>query len=315
MELLANFCDIESRVDVDHLKCTWVYMIEHVEEPADIDVKSSWAPSKVRGRSKLKYTPPTISEGCVIVKIKSSDYLVEHFMGKRMRYMYVKETLKNLWDMKGDFEMSIRGMHNLYYFKFLNSDDKAKVLERGSQHIEVDWKPLFLDKATENNNKRSFARICVEMGADSVLSVVFNVLVDESYTIEFPVKYNWLPPNCSKYMVFGHNKLNCPVIANAPPAERVEKVKVPPIKMKWMPKNTDVSLANEIDASKKNDKNGWESPNRTSKNPVNAHLSSKGITSHNSMQSLENVNEENLEKNGINDSGERWPTELMMTHL
>ncbi|KAF6171694.1 hypothetical protein GIB67_007215, partial [Kingdonia uniflora] len=201
-------------------------------------ISASWAsmvsdPSKVRGRAKLEYTPPTVTEGKVIVKIKSADfdnetkecanYLVGHFMGKRMGYLYVKETLNRLWELKGDFDMSIKGRFNLYFFKFHNEEDRAKVLELGKQGYR-------------GEQKESFARICVEVGADNILPKTVNILADEAYTIEILVEYNWLPTKCEDCVLFGYNKTNCPVAANSPPAQETINPSTTETRMKWIPK-------------------------------------------------------------------------------
>ncbi|KAF6171753.1 hypothetical protein GIB67_007274 [Kingdonia uniflora] len=350
-EVCVNLCHIESRNIGDHNRCAWVCSLKEggaFDNLPPPTISASWAsmvsaPSKVRGRAKLEYTPLTVTDGKVLVKIKSADfdnetkecanYLVGHFMGKRMGYLYVKETLNRLWELKGDFDMSIRGRFNLYFFKFHNEEDRAKVLELGSQHVasrpfvirewrpfieyepielktiplwvifkeilEQFWnsdglgliasavgKPMFLDKATEENKKRAFARICVEVGADNILPKTVNVLVDEAYTIEIPVEYNWLPTKCEDYVLFGHNKTNCPVAANSPPAQETINPSTTKTRMKWIPKAPNVQGKGTSD-----DMEGWEQPKKTFKASMST--SPSNITTHNAMQALDSNNEEN----------------------
>ncbi|KAF6139263.1 hypothetical protein GIB67_021473 [Kingdonia uniflora] len=99
---------------------------------------------KVRGKSKLCYTPPVLVEGALRAKIKSADfedkirecetYVVGYFVGKRFDFNFVKEVVSKAWGTKADFEMQLQN-NNLFLFKFTNDEDREKVLELGSQHI------------------------------------------------------------------------------------------------------------------------------------------------------------------------------------
>ncbi|KAF6142897.1 hypothetical protein GIB67_033285, partial [Kingdonia uniflora] len=81
--------------------------------------------------------------------------------------------------------------------------------------------PLFLDKASEDKRKgRSFVRICVEMSVDCAFPKEISIEMDESYTIEIPVEYNWIPVKCSHCCVFGSNEE-----APGDPSDQVGKTK------------------------------------------------------------------------------------------
>ncbi|KAF6148562.1 hypothetical protein GIB67_042521 [Kingdonia uniflora] len=115
------------------------------------------APSKVRSTTKLVYTPPAVIDGKRIVLINSCDFdeetkecqemLVGNFIRKRLPYLFVKNTLLRLWELKGDVEMTTKGRH-LFFFKFSCDEDKHKVLDMGHQHIASrvffikNWRPF-----------------------------------------------------------------------------------------------------------------------------------------------------------------------------
>ncbi|KAF6164341.1 hypothetical protein GIB67_029224 [Kingdonia uniflora] len=144
---------------------TSILVQEHALCPCDCKVKASsglqsyphlkptfaemiGAPSKVRS---------SIIDGKKIVQINSCDFdeetkecqemLVGNFLGKRLPYMFVKNTLLRLWELKGDLEMTTKGKH-LYFFKFSCDEDKQKVLDMGHQHIASrvffirNWRPF-----------------------------------------------------------------------------------------------------------------------------------------------------------------------------
>ncbi|KAF6162902.1 hypothetical protein GIB67_021051 [Kingdonia uniflora] len=102
------------------------------------------APVAGRGISKLSFIKPDIVDGKNAIKVgpdefkenikTSSLYLVGFFVGKRLAHPFVKETLTKLWDIGGDFEMTIQGL-NMFFFKFSNPEDRQKVLEKGDLHI------------------------------------------------------------------------------------------------------------------------------------------------------------------------------------
>ncbi|KAF6145940.1 hypothetical protein GIB67_007959, partial [Kingdonia uniflora] len=119
------------------------------EEGAKTTTMKSWAsllsvPSKGRGKILLLYTPVSGDELNPIVDISGSDfgdeykkfenYLVGSFIGKKLAYLFVKETLSKMWALIGDFKMSTKGF-SMYFFKFTTPEDREKALDTGSQHI------------------------------------------------------------------------------------------------------------------------------------------------------------------------------------
>ncbi|KAF6154882.1 hypothetical protein GIB67_018319 [Kingdonia uniflora] len=100
--------------------------------------------SKVRGKIPLLYTSCIGSEDNPVIEVDEDDFemknnkfeefLVGSYIGKKLAYIFVKETLTKLWALKGEFEMSTKGF-SMYFFKFSNQEDREKALEAGSQHI------------------------------------------------------------------------------------------------------------------------------------------------------------------------------------
>ncbi|KAF6155672.1 hypothetical protein GIB67_007109 [Kingdonia uniflora] len=97
-----------------------------------LEPPKSWAsllsvPSIGKGRTKLNFIKPDIVNGMIAIKVKDheftdgiitcSEYLVGCFVSRRLACPFVKETLTKLWDIKGDFEMTLQGL-NVFFFKF-----------------------------------------------------------------------------------------------------------------------------------------------------------------------------------------------------
>ncbi|KAK1260154.1 hypothetical protein QJS04_geneDACA013406 [Acorus gramineus] len=69
--------------------------------------------------------------------------------------------------------------------------------------------PLFMDTATQMATRISYARVCVEVLASSVLpdSMVIESKVDGKEV--FPIVYDWKPHACSHCLTFGHDDAIC----------------------------------------------------------------------------------------------------------
>ncbi|KAF6163594.1 hypothetical protein GIB67_022159 [Kingdonia uniflora] len=156
--------------------------------------KPSWAqmlgaPSASRGKVKLIYTSPTLIRGIGTAKMNSSNFedniknsesiVVGNFIGKRLPYKYLKDSLSKVSGFKSDFEMTLKRNNN-YFFRFGNDEDRERVLEMGSFHlanvpdqfmndegigliVSIVGKPLCLDRASEERKHKSFIRIYVEV--------------------------------------------------------------------------------------------------------------------------------------------------------
>jgi hypothetical protein len=69
-------------------------------------------------------------------------------------------------------------------------------------------RPIHVDKATEKRHRISSARICIEIDAQCDLPDSVEIQVDsESVTVH--VEYQFIPPKCSKCLVFGHPSSRC----------------------------------------------------------------------------------------------------------
>ena len=71
--------------------------------------------------------------------------------------------------------------------------------------------PLHLDTLTENQSRLSFARICVEVGADCEFPK--SILLDRGNGkfSNIRIEYPWIPQCCSECKRFGHSLANCQV--------------------------------------------------------------------------------------------------------
>lgn len=65
-------------------------------------------------------------------------------------------------------------------------------------------KPLHVDKATEKQMRLDFARVCVEIDAESELPDEVQIKVN-GHSIVVQLEYQWLPAKCAKCKVFGHS--------------------------------------------------------------------------------------------------------------
>lgn len=68
--------------------------------------------------------------------------------------------------------------------------------------------PLYMDRLTAYGDRVSFAKVCVEIGVDSILPTDF-LIKCEGESIEVKVEYLWKPAKCTKCQVFGHANDRC----------------------------------------------------------------------------------------------------------
>ncbi|XP_028090360.1 uncharacterized protein LOC114290623 [Camellia sinensis] len=68
--------------------------------------------------------------------------------------------------------------------------------------------PLFMDQLTEQGSRVSFARVCVEVEATSILTAMFKVDCEGADAI-VKVEYQGLPPKCEHCIAFGHDTARC----------------------------------------------------------------------------------------------------------
>ncbi|KAK8665814.1 hypothetical protein V6N13_005972 [Hibiscus sabdariffa] len=69
--------------------------------------------------------------------------------------------------------------------------------------------PLYMDSVTANRERLEYAKVCVEIGACSVLPKFIDVLLRDGRIHHVRVVVPWLLPSCSKCKVFGHAVKPC----------------------------------------------------------------------------------------------------------
>ncbi|KAK1303554.1 hypothetical protein QJS10_CPB11g01546 [Acorus calamus] len=69
--------------------------------------------------------------------------------------------------------------------------------------------PLFMDSATLRCTKTSFARLCIEVEASTVLPDEVSVEIAPGLKEKFKVDYDWRPSACIHCQTFGHNEVRC----------------------------------------------------------------------------------------------------------
>lgn len=68
--------------------------------------------------------------------------------------------------------------------------------------------PLYMDRLTAHGDRVSFAKVCVEIGVDSIMPTDF-LIKCEGKSIEVRVEYLWKLAKCTKCQVFGHADDRC----------------------------------------------------------------------------------------------------------
>ncbi|XP_043704520.1 uncharacterized protein LOC122654455 [Telopea speciosissima] len=70
-------------------------------------------------------------------------------------------------------------------------------------------KPLFSDVRTRRKDHLAYARLCVEVSAQDVLSTFITIREGDDYSFEQEIHYDWKPPQCSVCKTFGHDSKLC----------------------------------------------------------------------------------------------------------
>ncbi|KAF6164850.1 hypothetical protein GIB67_017053 [Kingdonia uniflora] len=283
----------------------------------DNSSKPSWAqmlgaPSTSRGKANLIYTPPTLIRGIGTAKMNTSNFkdniknsesiVVRNFIGKRLPYKYLKDSLSKVWGLKSDFEMTLKRNNN-YFFRFGNDEDKERVLEMGSFHLASrifilrPWRPFIEFEPTELGNfcvlieqvKRGSINLLLEfvfeVEVSSLLPSSLPLLIDEKFTINVIAEYNWVPVKCIDCNVFGHSLMTCPIKAAEFQAKKAKDEENK--KMRFEAENKEsFQVGNKKSVISKNNehqkgkgvekKDGWEYPKYTAKK--SASTNNVGIT-------------------------------------
>ncbi|KAF6143228.1 hypothetical protein GIB67_039011 [Kingdonia uniflora] len=208
-----------SKLDYKQSSQHEVVVVEKVEMQG-VSTRKSWAElcganSLSRGNTILSYTPPNIINGHAYITVSPKDvvnndkmfknHLVGSFVGRKLSYLFVRETLTKLWKLKGEFEMTTQGF-NVYFCKFNCDEDRKKVIEEGLQYISsrlliirpcrnivsLVRVPIKLDRATENRPNNFFGMVLVEVDAEKELPSLLAIIYDNSKVFTVYADYNWL---------------------------------------------------------------------------------------------------------------------------
>ncbi|RZC76286.1 hypothetical protein C5167_000417 [Papaver somniferum] len=70
-------------------------------------------------------------------------------------------------------------------------------------------KPILADDYTLNRTRLSYARVCIEIDVEFDYPLSIPLMIDGKIAWEMPVEYQWKPPKCDVWKVFGHSSTNC----------------------------------------------------------------------------------------------------------
>ncbi|KAF6166046.1 hypothetical protein GIB67_012943 [Kingdonia uniflora] len=270
---------------VDELDSAAVSTNEELVQ-GNLQFMDSWAqmlgaPSASRGKVKLIYTPPTLIRGIGTAKMNSSNFedniknsesiVVGNFIGKRLPYKYLKDSLS----------------------KFMNDEGIGLI-------ASIVGKPLCLDRASEERKHKSFIRVCVEVEVSSLLPRSLPLLIDEKFTINVIIEYNWVPVKWIDCNVFGHSPMTCPIKAVEFQAKKAKdeenkKMRIEAENKEGFQvgnKKSVISKNNEHQKGKEVEKkDGWEYPKYTAKK--SASTNNVGITAFILVDLTEEIEEKN----------------------
>ncbi|XP_034890608.1 uncharacterized protein [Populus alba] len=87
--------------------------------------------------------------------------------------------------------------------------------------------PLHADRTTLLCKRLSYARVCVEIDASKMLVQEYDLRCSNEVFVTILADYEWIPPRCNNYNIFGHTIVICTTNKVAHPtvvAEGVRKV-------------------------------------------------------------------------------------------
>ncbi|KAL7181458.1 hypothetical protein ACSBR1_040364 [Camellia fascicularis] len=176
--------------------------------------------------------------------VKWEACLVWYFIDKNLPYTLIKNNAFNMWKNKGLVDI-LKNDDGFIFFMFENRDCCIDVLEGGPWYWHRMMKfskedkktipiwvkfynipleywdgnglsritsavgvPLFMDQLTSSGSRISFARVCVDMPADSAFPDSF-VITSGDVSINIHVEYQGVPSRCMHCHVFGHDTKTC----------------------------------------------------------------------------------------------------------
>ncbi|KAF5204428.1 hypothetical protein FRX31_005983 [Thalictrum thalictroides] len=149
------------------------------------------------------------------------EYLVGFFVDKRMPYHLVKRSIERDWKFKAAVQITTDGKLN--YFKFADPKEIMSVLEGGpifvagrimsKQGLSLIGsrigRPKCCDEFTKGRERLDFAKLCVEVKADTTFPTTLKFKLGEGIEATVGVEYTWKPQVCSHCKIFGHTTKNC----------------------------------------------------------------------------------------------------------
>ncbi|GJY27370.1 hypothetical protein Tco_0402096 [Tanacetum coccineum] len=149
-------------------------------------------------------TPVTTTTGNTLVSLRSIRAISDRFantaygffLGKRVAYPVVANYVRNTWGKYGLVRSMFSSSTGLFSFQFSSMEGLDDVLENGP----CDDGCLFLFGAPS---------LMVEL-KDNIVVVMPRIRREGHYLCNVCVEYEWKPPRCATYKVFGHMHEECP---------------------------------------------------------------------------------------------------------
>ncbi|KAF9595518.1 hypothetical protein IFM89_000606 [Coptis chinensis] len=137
-----------------------------------------------------------------------------------------ERTLERTWKTKASYEISTD--KDIFYFKFLEEDDRKMALEGGPLLIAAldqegyklgskqNWQTSSLGSLPKKkNNRLDFAKVCIEVPVNAKYPDCLRFNLCNGNIAEVGVEYLWLPATCTICEKIGHKDDNCPSNANS----------------------------------------------------------------------------------------------------
>ncbi|GKB75171.1 retrotransposon protein, putative, ty1-copia subclass [Tanacetum coccineum] len=156
---------------------------------------------------------------------RSSNTAYGFFLGKKTAYHVVANYVRNTWIKYGLVRSMFSSSTGLFSFQFSSMDGLYSMLENGPYENGLSaiatklGTPLILDSYTSDMCMQSwgwssYVRVMIEFRADvelkdNIFVAMPKITREGHYTCNVRVEYQWKPPRCSSYKVFGHIHEEC----------------------------------------------------------------------------------------------------------
>ncbi|KAF9594107.1 hypothetical protein IFM89_027425 [Coptis chinensis] len=102
-----------------------------------------------------------------------------------------------------------------------------------------------MDDATSKRERLSYARACIVVNIDLSFPSSTTVELGKGVNVDIALEYNWIPAQCKKCNIFGHDDAKCPLQQGVSTEGEKGKVqhnsqhrKKQPLKQRWTPKKS-----------------------------------------------------------------------------